>query len=185
MPHTDDVPGAVLDIVARQVGLRLPRLLGSAFRPALPVTITATLAVWQLSYEQVEGGASDDLAALAVFTGRSHHQIAIDGQPDLYARSTLVGGEPVVEQVTASSTAKRIDAAIDWLDANGPQDDLARLLEAPAYLLRAIWLVNTGSVLVVEAARRLGRFELTRLYPESALLARMRDAGPVEGIRLP
>jgi hypothetical protein len=185
MPHTDRISDAALDDVAQEVGKRLPRLLGSALPPTTAVTITASFAVWNLSSDRVEAGVSDDLDALAARTGRVHHQIAVDGQPLLYARSVLDHDTRTVEEVTVSPTAKRIDAAIDWIDANVPEDDLARLLEAPAYHLLAIWLVGDGGkgrVLVVEAASRLADLVGLQLRPESELLRRLRAIEPVGGI---
>lgn len=189
MPHTDRISEAALDDVAQEVGKRLPQLLGSELPPTTAVTITASFPVWNLSSDRVEKGAgiSDDLDALATRTGRLHHQIAVDGQPLLYARSVLDHDTRTVEEVTVSPTAKRIDAAIDWIDANVPEDDLARLLEARAYHLLAIWLVGDGGkgrVLVVEAANRLEDLVARQLHPESELLRRLRAVEPVAGIDL-
>jgi len=185
MPHTDRIPEAALDDVAQEVGKRLPQLLGSKLLPTTAVTITASFAVFDLSSDQVEAAVSDDLDALAARTGRLHHQIAVDGQPLLYARSVLDHDTRTVEEVTVSPTARRIDAAITWIDANVPEDDLARLLEARSYHLLAIWLVGDGGkgrVLVVEAARRLGGLVARQLHPESELLRRLRAVEPVVGI---
>ena len=185
MPHTDRISEAALDDVAQEVGKRLPQLLGSELPPTTAVAITASFAVFDLSSDRIEAGISNDLDAVAARTGRLHHQIAVDGQPLLYARSVLDHDTRTVEEVTVSPTAKRIDAAIDWIDANVPEDDLARLLEARAYHLLAIWLVGDGGkgrVLVVEAANRLEDLVAPQLHPESELLRRLRAVEPVAGI---
>lgn len=179
MPHTEPIPDPALDVVANEVAVRLPRLLG--------VAITSSFEVWRLSAGRISQSPSGDLEALAEPTGRWHHQIALDGQPELYARSVPAPEAQrwTVGEVTRSPTAKRIDAAIDWIDAYVREDDLARLLEAPAYQLLAIWLVGDrgqGRVLVVEAASRLAGLVAQQLRQESELLRRLRAVEPIVGI---
>jgi hypothetical protein len=189
MPHTDAIPDRALDVVANEVAPRLPRLLGSRLLPTTTVVITSSFEVWGLSTRRISKSSSDNLDPLATPTGRWHHQIALDGQPELYARSlpALEAEGWTVGEVALSPTARLLDAAIDWIDANVAEDYLARLLEAPAYHLLAIWLVGAGGqgrVLVVEAASRLADLVGPQLRPESELLRRLRAVKPVVGIEL-
>jgi hypothetical protein len=87
MPHADAIPDRALDVVANEVALRLPRLLGSRLLPTTTVAITSSFEVWGLSTRRISQSSSDNLDSLAAPTGRWHHQIALDGQPELYARS--------------------------------------------------------------------------------------------------
>lgn len=189
MPHTDPIPDQALNVVANGVALRLPRVLGSRLLPTTTVAITSSFEVWGLSAKQISHSFSDNLDSLAAPTGRWHHQIALDGQPKLYARSLRAPEAEgwTVAEVALSRTAQRLDAAIDWIDANVAEDDLARLLEAPAYHLLAIWLVGAGGqgrVLVVEAALRLANLVAPQPRPEWEVLRELREAKPVVGIEM-
>jgi hypothetical protein len=192
MPHADAVPPGVLDDVAAQISARIPLLLSA--RPPAPgdrVEITESLQVFHLSAERVRTSSSNDLLALAEPTEDLHHQIAINGAPELFARSApREAGAPgrTVVEVTASPLAAEIARGIEWIDANVPQDYLVKLLVAPGYHLHALWLLpDQGEtfVLVVHAARRLEDLVRYRLYSATDFLAQVRQVQPVTGIHLP
>jgi hypothetical protein len=190
MPHPDALPDGALDAIARQIGRRLPRLIGPRLGPATAVTITASLEVWELTAERVEQGQTD-LGAVAAPSGRWHHLIAVDGKPALYARTSPPDRDTpqwTVHEVAVTPAAERLDAAIEWLDRNAPGEDLARLLEAPEYHLLCVWLIGDqgrDQVLVVRAAHRLGVFDPQGLLRGQELLDRLRQAEPVVGVELP
>lgn len=185
MPYSDDVSAAALVVVGKEVGRWLPRL-GGGLHPAAAVTITSSLRVWKLSSAEVADLTLDELGRMAVDTGRTHHQVAVGGEPTAYARSVVQNGETVVEQVTVSPTAKDIETAIQFVDAEVAEDDLARLLEAPAYDVRVIWLVDkagTGRVVVAQASFRLPDLQPPpRLISEKEFLAQLRSVAPAEGM---
>jgi hypothetical protein len=191
MPHADAVPSGVLDDVAAQIGARLSLLLSA--RPLAPgdrVTITESFQIFHLSAERVRTSSSNDLRALAEPTEDLHHQVAINGAPELFARSSPQGsaapGRAVVE-VTASPLAAEIARGIEWIDANVPQDYLVKLLVAPGYHLHALWLLPDDGetlVVVVHAARRLEDLAKHRLHPATDFLGRLRQVQPVTGMHL-
>lgn len=184
MPHTGDVSVNALDVVVSEVGRTLPRLLGAALPPQAVIAINASFMVWKLSSEQVTGKDSTDLSLLATDTGRWHHQIVVDGEPMAYARAAFTNGHWIVDEVTVSTTAEDLDNAIDWVDANVHSNDLTRLLEAPAYDLRALWLVGSGRVVVAQAARLLSGLEQRTLIAQEDLLAQLRAVEPIVGVGL-
>ena len=61
---------------------------GRRLLPTTTVVITSSFEVWGLSLTRRinRRASSDNLDSLAAPTGRWHHQIALDGQPELYAR---------------------------------------------------------------------------------------------------
>ena len=190
MPHPDEIPGRALEIVADQIGRLLPRLLGTPPPSTPEFTITDSLSVWKLSSDRI-GDSSDVLLRLAVATERWHHQIEVEGRPEVFARSAPdPDHDPTswrVREVTRSPVVAKLDATIDRIDAEVPEDELVRLLEAPAYALRALWLIGSqdqSRVLVVDAANRLGDLFEMGLQSESEFLDQLGRVTPVVGIEL-
>jgi hypothetical protein len=188
MPHVDELPNGVLEVVVTQLSAKLDPLASSVPLKA-DVQIVASLQVWTLSSASVQAGgqALDDLAT---DTGTWHHQLTVDGKPLLFARSRSADTpeEWTVELVVASPLADELDAAMRWLDETVQDDALGRLLTAPAYGIHALWLVRhhdvPDRVLIVEAARALADLTERRLHDGAELLDRLQDHGPIESISL-
>ena len=187
-PRADDLPDRVLDVVAAEIGPRLPRLFNPRSVPAATVAVTESFQVWGLGSDRVRDDGTDDLRELVVDTGRWHHQIAVGGAPELYARS-LPGSPPgrTVREVAHSAIAARLDRAISRIDADSDlagQDLVVRVLVASDYHLHAFWLLDqsgASQVLVVAADEHID-FDPTVLVAGAEFVDRLRRAEPVLGI---
>lgn len=187
MPGTDEFSEDALDAVAAQVAGRLQRVLGERLKPTTRVAITSSLRVWELTADRIERDAAPDLAALAVPSARWQHQIAVDGEPALYARSTAPGPgvAPEVHEIVTSPVVARLDAAIDLADREGADDEVARLLEAVEYHVWALWLAGPqgrGRVVVVDGRFRTP-FAPDGLRSDRELVERLRQTKPIVGVR--
>lgn len=142
MAHADPFPTAALDVVSRQVGSRLAGVVPDDLIQNVPIELAESFAIWMLALDATTR-ANEDLSHLARRTGRWHHQVRFGGQARAFAWSMPYGPDPTdwsIEQVSFSPIAERIDAAVEWIDQNVPDDPLVRLLVVPSYYLHAFWL---------------------------------------------
>lgn len=185
MAHTESLPDAVLDHVARQLAGRLGTLDPSLAE--VSVGLAESFPVWLL--EQPHGG--ETLDELATRTNQWHHQIRTgDGRAVAFARSTYPSGsgdEDDEPGLAMSDIAARLDDTIVWIDRNVPGDPLVRLLVAPAYHLHAFWLTEPvrSSVVVSDFPADIGEIVGGYLYSDRDFLAALRSAAPITGVRGP
>jgi hypothetical protein len=186
-PRIDDLPDRALDVIASQVARWLPGLVGAGRARASASAITESFAVWGLSSDTVRRSATDDMRELAVWMKRWHHQIALNDQPALYARTAPGDDGPeswTVRELTESTLVVHLDRAIRWIDEfEKNRNWLVRLLIVPDYQLTGFWLIGEhgeSAVLVAAAAPEL-RFQPSRLHPGPEFLGRLRQVEPVIG----
>lgn len=186
MAHADNLPKDVIDAVAAQIGANAGRAFGPNMLQAKSVELTESFAIWALGADAITKSGTD-LSLLAHQTGRWHHQIKLDGKPELFARSMPLGPEAAnwsVREMFASSVAKKIDDAIDWVDRNVKIDPLVRLLIVPAYHLHAFWLKEgEGSqVLVVDMPQTYTKLQGARLYTAKEFLDTLAQEQHIVGL---
>jgi hypothetical protein len=177
MAHADLLPAKVLDTIAGELGSQFVPLLGLKGPGAGKVEIKESFAVRLLGRDAVTK-ANTDIGKLAVSTGQWHHQVRYDSQPKAFARSMPTGPADTDWQVTSlfeSDIAKRIDEAIEWVDANVKDDPLVRLLICPAYYVHAFWLLREGKsqLLVVDMPRGFEHLKRLTLYSSKEFLERL------------
>lgn len=122
-----------------------------------------------------------------------HHQIKVDGQPILYARSTIKNERCHLVQLTRSVLAERFDATLDQLESIA-MDWTVRLLQIPRFddeifgvfdgdaLKGCVPLRETGST---ERALPTEHAELTAptaLLSPSSVLENLQSRPPAQGL---
>ena len=144
-----------------------------------------TFQIWMMTGNAVVSGAS---LAEAVPTGRFHHQIYRDGQPDAHAYSRPMGPGASDWRLTAvfqSDAAVAINAAVDVVDGAFHGEGQARLLVIPSYDVQCVWVI-TGKTnrlvpAVVPHAYREAVVPLS-VYDEHEFLASLRRYPYAQGV---
>ena len=196
---------------ARAAGERAASAEAAGEGEAKPAELVETFAVWTLDARSLspprgrgaakKSGAKksvakgDSLRALARPTGRWHHQIKVGGRAAAFARSSgarLKLDSASLRGLFVSPLARKVEAAIDWIDENEPEDrdgvrdPVVRLLVVPPYQLHAFWLLDeregTSEVFVVDAPPRLDAPGRARLIDEREFLELLRRSRPVRGL---
>ena len=153
MAHVQKLPDDALDAIAKQVGRLYPSLDNNVKQHQPLAELTETFPVWFLSIDPIKTG-NNNLLELAQDTLRWHSQISIDGKPEGVVRTMASSGDTAdwtVRQILKGDFAKTVDDAIRWVDAEVATDSLVRILEIPAFLLRALWLIDEQESSVVIA----------------------------------
>lgn len=149
MEHAEGLPDNVKEVIAKQIGMLLPRIFDPELLSQAEVKLRETFEVWVLEADAVIQ-STDDLSLLARPIGRWHHQVSIDSEVKSFARSTPLGATPEswrVVEVFQSPLAEKIDDALRRIDDLKLGDEwLARLLVVPAYQVHAFWLLNSEDV---------------------------------------
>jgi len=189
MAHADSLPDVVLDGIAQQLGQYLPRLAKPPLPGAQGIELCESFALWRLGRDSLTASAQtgDDLSQLAKPTGRWHHQLKVDGQATMFARSTQSDAASyVVRAVSVSPLAERIDQAIDWVDQNIQARLFARLLVVSAYRVHAFWLVSDDEdddqVLIIDAPPQFTDLRPLQLFNSRAFLEALLREPQVIGI---
>lgn len=143
-----------------------------------PFELGETFAVFTLNLGGIEEGlrTGADLFHLAEETSRWHHQVAYNGQPAGFARSSSEDSAGMdVRQLYLSDLARHIDKAIYWLDefeVKNPDyaasDSLVRLLFIPSYQTHAFWIIKNMSEGLFRRLMSwaLGRMGINRAQPQ-------------------
>lgn len=176
-----------------------------------PAELVETFAVWTLdaralapvsgrgaakkSGAKKSGAKGNSLRAFARPTGRWHHQIKVGGRAAAFARSSgprLKLDSASLRGLFVSPLARKIEAAIDWIDENEPEerdgvrDPVVRLLVVPSHQLHAFWLFDeregTSEVFVVDAPPRLDATGRGGLIDEREFLDLLRRSRAVRGL---
>jgi hypothetical protein len=186
MAHAESLSDDVLNVVAEQIGAMLPGVYDKEQLSGAGVEIGETFEVWVLGLDAVTQPLND--LKLSAHPRGLWHQVRLNGQPQIFARSILLGVRPSswrVVEVFQSTLAEKIDEAITWVDLNVPDDLLTRLLVVPAYQVHAFWLLpdqGPGQVLVIDSSARLARLQSPkRLLSETEFLEALCSERPIIG----
>ncbi|MDE0554235.1 MAG: patatin-like phospholipase family protein [Candidatus Poribacteria bacterium] len=186
MAHVKELPDRALHAIAEQVGRLYPSLDNSVMQHQPPAELTETFPVWSLSINVI-GTDTDNLLDLAQNTDRWHSQILIAGKPEGVARATTFGEDALdwtVKQVLKSDLAKKVDAAIRWIDTEVETNPLVRILEVPAFFITALWLIDgqESSVVIAKCPESLQSLNCLVRYPSQTFLEILRRESPAIGI---
>ena len=145
MPYTDLISRRALRVLAAQIGNRLEAVNSLENLTAESAEIAESLTEWRL--EITSGGDNTPFRAMIRPTGRWHHQIRLDGEARLYARSSPLGNDGaqwILRETVVSPLAAQINDAIQWLEADSDVDGDAviRVLYAPSPPVVALWLAS-------------------------------------------
>ena len=188
------LPEAVLDAITKKIGPKLETVTGSLGAGPGDVALFESTEVWMLEASQVVLPGINKIGMLAKPTGRWHHQIknVAGDSPLAYARTKPLGVTAVSWAVVgvfgAGGIATKFDDAARWIDANvdGTIDYEVRLLEIPAYLMFAFWLVapspSDASLIVMITAPEGSDLAAERTYTESEFLVLLRNESFVQGL---
>lgn len=187
MAHVKELPDHALHTIAEQVGRLYPSLDNSVTQHQPPAELTETFPVWSLSINAIDTD-TDNLLDLAQDTYRWHSQISIAGKPKGVARATTLGEDALdwtVKQVLKSDLAKKVDAAIRWIDTEVETNPLVRILEVPAFFITALWLIDgqESSVVIAKGSESLQSLNCLVRYPSQTFLEILRRESPAIGIR--
>ena len=187
MAHAQQFPQDFAAAFAAQLAHSLEQgILGLAIHDAGKIELTETFAVWMIGLDDLLSGP-DNLSELAIETGRWHHQLNVDGDAGVFARSKAHGGNPSGRRITEvfrSQLAEKIDASVTWIDENLRGDPLVRLLTIPAYHLTAFWLVEErrDSVMIVDVPAYYSMLESGfDVLAAETFLDTVRRGSPAEG----
>ena len=160
--------------------------MGASIDDAVKVELTETFSVWMVALDRLVHG-SDDLRELGVQTGRWHHQIRVDCQTKIYARSRPLGADPSswrITEVFQSELAQKIDASISWVDKNLEGNPLVRLLTIPAYHLTAFWLAEEtkNQVIIVDVPAYYSALRTDQqVITQEVFFRKLRELSHIEG----
>ena len=156
MPRVDSLSEEIIDRIAQEVQELLPEIVsdfGSLQLGSVEAELEETLSVWMLGGDSVlEDTPLADLAARVPYW---HHQVTLNDEPRMFARSAVLGARPEdvsVEEVSESYLASRIADGLSWVEKNVEENVLVRLLVIPTNFVHALWLEEDGvsQVLVVD-----------------------------------
>ena len=190
MSITNTLTSDILNSVASKIGPVFRPLLGPPAFGAPPPQLRESFPVWMLrGADTIQ--PTDDLTALAVQTGRWHHQIhPPSGVPNAYARSLPLGPDPSswsVREAVISELAGQIDDAITWVNDNISATLGAPLLSVPAYHVTCLWLVDDSNsanqrVVVCSAPASNSNLVTHKAYTSAEFLAALRASNHIVGI---
>lgn len=136
--------------------------------------IAESFEVWVVDAPAILDSPPDaDLRSVARRSVRVHHQLLVDGKAVAYVRSIRRGVTRIVDALSLSPTAKRIDDVIDRLDATVRQRAVVRLLRIPSEQVVALWIVPLS-------AKAASRVWLVAVPPQ----LRLSHRGPIDSKRL-
>lgn len=199
MANAEKLSNDVLNVVAEQIKERLGNVSPERFfiplangAPTPSAELTESFDVWMLGVDNLDSyaQAETDLLNLAKPTGRWHHQIRFDDRGGAFALSKPLGPEASswsVREISVSPIADDIDKAITLVDdLNLPDDRLVRMLVAPAFHLKAFWIIdktaNTSEVLVISASPSLTHLKLNEKISSKDFLDALLKERPIIGI---
>jgi hypothetical protein len=177
MATTDEEPSGV----PGQLSDRLGKLLAASSSPGSlaklkSVWVAESFQVWTTTLKEILYETDVPLRQRAVWTGVWHHQLraSAEGPAVAFARSLEEGGQLEPRSIHFSSLAGEIDRAVQWVDANLPDDAwVARLLEVPEQRLPMLWLErgkeNLFGILLGQGRRTKRKFRAEPFYSESEL----------------
>jgi hypothetical protein len=189
MARAESLPVEVLSVVAEQIGAMLPGVYDQEQLSEASFEICETFELWVLGLDAITQPLND-LRLLTNPVGL-WHQVRLDGQAQVFARSIHLGAQPEswrVVEVFQSKLAGKIDEAIDRIDRKVDDEWLARLLVVPEYQVHAFWLLNdegAGQVSVVACPAQLAELlRVERLLSQEEFLEALRGTLPITGYTL-
>ena len=188
MPRVDSLSEEIIDRIAQEVQELLPEIVsdfGSLQLGSVEAELEETLSVWMLGGDSVlEDTPLADLAARVPYW---HHQVTLNDEPRMFARSAVLGPRPEdvsVEEVSESYLASRIADGLSWVEKNVEENVLVRLLVIPTNFVHALWLEEDGvsQVLVVDRPDTAEELRMLHLYREQDFIAVLRRLPHIDGI---
>lgn len=200
MAHTKLLSPEVLAGIADQIGARLAGFsdavnanVAELETNASRIDLGETFELWTLPSDvRDEVARGLDLTRLARSSGLWHHQIRSNNEALSFARSKPLGATAdswSLREVFESPLAADISHAIDWIEANVPDDVEVRLLTAPAYQVDAFWLIAADPspsyaewndrILIIRSAR----FTALQLLSAEEFLRGLLEERPGSGLR--
>ena len=188
MPRVDSLSEEIIDRIAQEVQELLPEIVsdfGSLQLGSVEAELEETLSVWMLGGDSVlEDTPLADLAARVPYW---HHQVTLNDEPRMFARSAVLGARPEdvsVEEVSESYLASRIADGLSWVEKNVEENVLVRLLVIPTNFVHALWLEEDGvsQVLVVDRPDTAEELRMLHLYREQDFIAVLRRLPHIDGI---
>ena len=175
----------ILAAIAAQLADRLTEAGHAAVNAGQPMEIGESFPIWMLGMAST---ADPEFAfQSAIPTGYWHHQIRHAGDAKEFAKSRPLGPSPRdwrVEEIVTSPMAERVDAAIGVLDREVAGDAEIRILDIPAYLVRAFWIGDgkDSRLLLVQKPDSIAGLEYGQIYSGYDFLARLSRNPYVIGI---
>lgn len=189
MAHAKILSDEILGIVSEQIGELLPAVIDRYRIESGTFELGDSFELWVLDPDYGIK-SSQSLNQLTVATSRWHHQI-IYCQNDLrkpIAFAISAPGNPgqngrIVNEVSESEIAEKIDAAMKWIDGNPnlQGDPLTHLLILQNYSVFAFWLVDTRQVYVIGCPRDFTQLRPDELLREQNFLTGLRREKPIIG----
>lgn len=184
MAHAEGLADDVLKEVARQIGAMVSGVIGPDKLAEARLTMDKTpFEIWMLGADALLQ-PTVDLRLLASPTGRWHHQVALDEKVIAFARSMPLGAQPSswrVQEFFVSELAGKIASAARWVDDenNVAGDPLVRLLDVPAYMVHAFWLLRDEGegeeeVFVIDCPKSFTHLSTDRLLSQFEFIEALR-----------
>jgi hypothetical protein len=190
MAHAQPLSQNVLDVIARQIGDRLPPASLTPVPPGGALSIAENFPVWTLGLTATTR-PDEPFRSLVTNTGNWHHQVHSTTGEHLMGRSTPNGPNPedwhVLSVSRSSRIATKIDQAIEWIDNNVTGDPLARLLEIPSYYLLAFWLESStiDQIIIVDMPPKYTRLQYKHVYTAKEFLETLAQEPHAQGVPQP
>ncbi|MEH3036269.1 MAG: hypothetical protein PGN23_07250 [Sphingomonas adhaesiva] len=188
MVSTPELSDETRACVAAQLGPALGALTAVAPLEGQPA-LGESLPILLLTEEAILDPDGGPLGRRVLDQGRWHHQIYVGDAVPAYARSeTPDGGDQPVElaEISHSSLAGDIRAAMAWIDENVPDEGIARLIMAPSHQVAALWLDGPGldHVLVLSAPRWIEEFITKRPVEQRTFIEALSRTPAIPGMGL-
>jgi len=182
------LPTNVLSSIADQIAERVPRSSELA-APGARAGLGESLRIAILPANALAGDHGP-LGDRLIGTGQWHHQIYVGDTAKSFARSieaVLAPGMPAeVVEVADSELAADLDATIQWVDSNVPQEGEAEVLMVPSHFTIGLRLHGPAlDAVVISSAPVEMNFPRNQLIPGSAFLEMVAAAPAVEGLGSP
>lgn len=180
------LPKSVLEHIASQIGERLTNAAQHALSQNKGLALSESFPVWLLGLDAT-ANSDAELSALARATGYWHHQIRHGGDAVEFAKSRPIGPNTAdwqIEEIVTSPVAKRIDDALEWIEANVKGDGEVRLLVVPAFFIHALWLSVGASdaIVIADMPRADDGLQYERIYNANDFLRLLGSRKHVTGL---
>jgi hypothetical protein len=184
MIHADSIPSRYASAAAAAISNRIhllgslgqaaPNAQGGAPQPAAPgaTSLGESLSIWSLpaGFDHAVNGE-----AAPVQIGY-WQQIFVGQAPSSYARLSVAENQQLsLDAIGNSYIAERIDAAIDWTEANVKGDYVVRLVMLPFAHTYVFWLHGKDDRAVL-IDKPLGKLQPQQVYDFAAVVAAAGDA---------
>lgn len=186
MAHAANLTQSVLNVVTAQVDALLRGVFDPARFSQAQIEIVLTFETLMLEADAIIQ-PTDDIEQLVSPAVYWHHQVAINGETEFYARSKPEGADPEswrVVELFESQLAEKISQSMRWVNDNVGGDPLVRLLIVPVYQLHAFWLITEieeEQVFVIDCPPQLINLQPEQLLSEKGFLEALRREPHIVG----